>query len=254
MLHTIILLRRLDLMPESQQLRPPVRSAPHSTHGDRAERTYVRLLKLIIRGQLPPGARAVESELAGRFGVSRTPVRESLARLAREGFLVPSTSGRRTELVVAPLRPEDVVELWGIIGVLEGLAIQAVATMRAEDRSELVADLERINADLMAVTSARPRDSDLVFELQTRFHICFMDRCAGPRLRALYDSVRPHVRRYEWAYGTQADAPYAPSIDEHRRLIAAIASGDPRNAKEVVERHWAEAATRTGELIARFGG
>lgn len=232
-------------------LAPTERTAAPS-HGELAERTYAKLRDLIVRGRLAPGARAAESELASRFGVSRTPLRESLARLAREGFLVPATRGRRTELVVAPLSTAAMAELWGIIGALEGLAIQAVGGMGADERASLVAELERWNDELVAATTARPRDNDVVFELQTAFHVCFMDRCAGPQLRALYDSVRPHVQRYEWAYGTQSDAPYAPSIAEHREIIAAIASGDPGSARDAIERHWAAGTTRTSELISRF--
>ena len=222
------------------------------SHGELPERTYVKLRDLIIRGRLAPGERAVETELARRFGISRTPLRESLARLTREGYLVSATRGRRKELVVAPLDPAAVTELWGIIGALEGFAIQAVGSMSSEERATLVPELERLNADLVEASTARPRDNDVVFELQSAFHVCFMDRCAGPHLRSLYDSVRPHVQRYEWAYGTQSDAPYAPSIAEHREIIATIVDGDARAARAALERHWARGAERTTALIARF--
>ena len=230
----------------------PARPDPNSSHGELPERTYAKLRDLIIRGRLAPGERAVETELARRFGISRTPLRESLARLTREGYLVSATQGRRKELVVAPLDTAAVAELWGIIGALEGFAIQAVADMSAEERPSLVTELEQVNADLVEASRARPRDNDEVFELQSAFHVCFMDRCAGPHLRLLYDSVRPHVQRYEWAYGTQSDAPYAPSIAEHREIIATIAEGDGRAARDAVERHWARGIQRTTALIARF--
>ena len=181
-----------------------------------------------------------------------TSVNEGADASAHDRFLVPATRGRRTELVVAPLSTAAMAELWGIIEALEGLAILAVGEMGAGERASLIEELERQNADLVAATTARPRDNDVVFELQTAFHVAFMDRCAGPQLRALYDSVRPHVQRYEWAYGTQSDAPYAPSIAEHREIIAAIASGDARAARDAIERHRANGTTRTATLIARF--
>jgi DNA-binding GntR family transcriptional regulator len=237
--------------PHPNTTHLPQRTAP-LVHGELPERTYAKLRDLIIRGRLAPGTRAVETELARRFGISRTPLRESLARLAREGYLVPATRGRRTELVVAPLATAAVAELWGIIGALEGFAIQAVGQMSDEERATLVSDLEQVNADLAAAATARPRDNDVVFELQSAFHVCFMERCAGPHLRMLYDSVRPHVQRYEWAYGTQSDAPYTPSIAEHREIIATIVQGDPRAAREALERHWANGVKRTSALIARF--
>src|SRR5688572_1703659 len=113
----------------------PARPDPNSTHGELPERTYAKLRDLIIRGRLAPGERAVETELARRFGISRTPLRESLARLTREGYLVPATQGRRKELVVPPLDTAAVAELWGIIGALEGFAVQAVAGMSADERA-----------------------------------------------------------------------------------------------------------------------
>ncbi len=224
----------------------------YAARGELPQRIYLKLRDQIVRGRLRPGSRAVEADLARRFGVSRTPVREALARLARERYLVPAGPGRRKEFLVAPLVVADVAELWGTIGALEGLAIQAVAALAAEERAALVSALERVNADLEAAAHARPRDNDLVSELMTAFHECFMEACAGPHLRALYDSVRPHVQRYEWAYGSQTDAPYDPSIAEHRRIIAAVAAGNGREARVALEQHWANGVDRTNALIARF--
>ena len=231
---------------------PASSTASDGTHGELAQRTYRLLRDLMIRGRLPPGSRAVEAQLARKAGVSRTPVREALARLAQEGYLVPATSGRRIEYQVAPLSADAMRELWGVIGALEGQAVLSLGTMMSDEWSALAGDLTRVNRKLLEATSARPRDQDLISELQTAFHVCFMDRCAGPFLRALYDRVRPHVQRYEWAYGTQSDAPYGPSIAEHEGIIMAIARGDGRGAKELLERHWARGAERTAEQIVRL--
>lgn len=216
-----------------------------------ADRTYQQLRDLIVRGRLRPGARAQETELAERFGVSRTPVRESLARLAQEGYLVSATAGRRTERVVAPLSPEAVDELWTVIGGLEGLAVQGVGALGREARRQLAAALARINDELSAAVTARRRNNDQISELMTDFHVCFMDECAGPTLRTLYDIVRPHVRRYEWAYGMRRGARYDASIHEHGGIIDAVAAGDGTRARALVERHWANGAKRTRAMIAR---
>ena len=229
--------------------RPPRK--PDAQHGELADRTYRQLRELIVRGRLPPGARAMETELAKRFGVSRTPVRESLARLAQEGYLVSATAGRRIERIVAPLAPESVDELWTVIGGLEGLALQGVVALGREARRQLAAELARINDELSAAATARRRNNDHISELMTVFHVCFMDECAGPTLRALYDIVRPHVRRYEWAYGMRREARYDASIREHGGIIDAVAAGDGARARALVERHWANGAKRTRAMIAR---
>jgi DNA-binding GntR family transcriptional regulator len=222
-------------------------------HGERAETVYRQVRDLVVRGRLAPGVPALEARLARRFGVSRTPVRESLARLAHEGFLVSGTNGRRTELVVAPLRPETVPELWALVGRIEGLAIESVSLLGTESRRQLARSLARINDELASAAAARTRDIDSISELMTDFHVCFMDQCAGEVLRPVYSSLRPHVRRYEWAYGMDARARYDESTREHRGIVDAIAAGDGARARRLIERHWANGAKRTLALIGRSG-
>jgi len=227
-------------------------NAPDSTHGELPDRIYAKLRDLIIRGRLEPGSRAVEADLARRFGVSRTPVREALAQLARERYVVPAGNGRRTEFRVASLDPAEVVELWGVIGALEGYAIQSVSRLSVENRKALVAELKNVNDALEVESNARPRDNDAWGELMSAFHERFMSYCAGPYLNTLYESVRHHVQRYEWAFGTITDAPLAPSIAEHRRIIATVRAGDGSGARRAVEEHWANGLKRTRTLVARL--
>ena len=222
------------------------------THGDLPERIYSKLRDLIIRGRLEAGSRVVELDLARRFGVSRTPIREALAQLARGRFVVPVGDGRRTEFGVAPLDAAEVAELWGVIGALEGFAIQAVSELSIEERKALVAELRQVNDALEVASNARPRDNDVWGELMSAFHERFMSYCAGPYLSSIYESVRHHVQRYEWAFGTITDAPLGPSIAEHRRIITAVAAGDGPAARRAIEEHWANGLKRTQTFIARL--
>src|SRR5256885_4868427 len=86
---------------------------------ERASRLYDSLRNLIVRGQLAPGARIVETEVAERFGVSRTPVRAAFQRLEREGYVTASAT-HQARMTVAPLTKEDVGELLDIVGELGG--------------------------------------------------------------------------------------------------------------------------------------
>ena len=223
-----------------------------AVYGQLPDRIYSQLRDQIIRGRLAPGSRLVEAELALRFAVSRTPVRETLARLVRDTYVVTTGSGRRTRFLVAPLLTDALTELWSIVGALEGLAIHSIATMSLDDRTTLVSDLTRLNREIEAAAAARPRDIDHLGNLMSDFHLCFMDRCAGPWLRSLYAGIRPHVQRYEWAYGAQADSTYQPSIGEHQEIIEAIAAIDPEAARKRIERHWANGAKRTVAKIGRL--
>lgn len=220
-----------------------------SHHGTLPERTYERLRDLIVRGRIQPGARVVESEVAERFGISRTPVREALLRLMHERYLAPVSEGRRTELVVAGFSPDDVRELWGIIGALESYAIACVAALPRERRMATAADLEGINESLAMAAMARPRDPDRLFELQAAFHLRFIDEVAGPHLHGHYNGLRPQVQRYEWIYGTRVDADYETSTAEHLRIISAVQAGDATAARTAVCTHWENAAERTASII-----
>jgi DNA-binding GntR family transcriptional regulator len=226
------------------------KSPENSTHGELPGRTYDRLRDLIVRGRMQPGERIVEAEVALKFGVSRTPVREAMARLLHERYLVPLRDTRRTQLVVAPFTPGDVRELWGMIGALEGHALSSVAKLDADRRAQLADDLESINAELVAAGRSRPRDPDLLFELQTAFHLRFVNETGGPHFRDVYNALRPHVQRYEWIYGTRSDAKYEPSTREHAGIISAIRAGDGKTAQAAVIAHWEKAARRTEAVIA----
>ena len=151
--------------------------------------------------------------------------------------------------MVAHLSANDVVELWGLMGALEGFSIQSVSKLAPQGCRELARVLDDINHDLVAACDLRPWDSDLVADLMSRFHVCFMNECAGPRVLTLYKTVRPHVERYEWAYGTQVSAEYSLSTDEHLAIIAAVEAGDGKLAKTLIERHWAADTERTCATI-----
>src|SRR2546430_15562368 len=112
---------------------------------ERANRLYDSLRNLIVRGQLAPGARIVETEVAERFGVSRTPVRAAFQRLEREGYVIASAT-HQARMTVAPLTREDVGELLEIVGELEGLAARSAARLPADSR-------DRIARDRAAITS-----------------------------------------------------------------------------------------------------
>lgn len=185
-------------------------STNEAVHGTLPERTYTQLRNMIVRGRIGPGARIVEEEVALRFGVSRTPVREAIARLVNEGYLTPVAGRRRTEVAVAPLSSESVEELWGMIGALEGHTIRGIARLPANRREHLAVDLEKLNLELRRASRARPRDHDRLFELQAEFHQRFMDELAGSApSRCLLDPAAPGAAlrvglRYQTRRGVRA--------------------------------------------------
>src|SRR5678815_4130167 len=97
----------------------------------RPQEVYEQLRALIIDGRLAPGTRLVETDVASRLGVSRTPVSGALQRLQQEGYVVDSPTLQQTRPTVAPLTSEDAHELFLLVGALEGLAASRSARRRA---------------------------------------------------------------------------------------------------------------------------
>ncbi|HEU4584129.1 MAG TPA: GntR family transcriptional regulator, partial [Gemmatimonadaceae bacterium] len=194
--------------------------------GDRIARTYEQLRELIIWGRLAPGSRVIESDIASRLGVSRTPVRSALHRLQQEGYI--SSIGRRKEqrLVIAPLTQEDARELFDIVGELEGLAARGLASREAEARSAIVAELRHLNNQLAQAAEAPRPDALKIFDLDTTFHRRYVEGGAGPRLIALHDAVKPQAERYVRLYTSALVDELAKSVDEHSVIVDRIDSGN----------------------------
>ena len=92
--------------------RSLVRKAiPKNDNGSSVTRAFHELRALIVRGNLPPGAWIIESEIAARLGLSRTPIRGALQWLHREGYVLEHKGTRKARIVVAPLTRDDAREL-----------------------------------------------------------------------------------------------------------------------------------------------
>src|ERR1041385_372458 len=111
-----IYIRRMSPTPRPRKKAPPRGggSLSGAPHGSRPDQVYIRLRDLIVQGSLAPGSRIVETEIATRLGVSRTPVREALQRLQQEGFVMGAPGAQQSRLTVAPLTRDDVYELLNV--------------------------------------------------------------------------------------------------------------------------------------------
>lgn len=230
----------------------PTRRAP-SLRVDLVSQAYREIRDLIVRCRLAPGARILENEAADRLGLSRTPVRAALQRLQQEGYVTGAAPGRRARPTVTPLTMEDALELFSIVGEIEGLAAEHAAELPTADRGELVDELTRINdAYLRAATSAHPEGDDL-FALDTRFHRTYVETGGGPRLVALHDAIKPQIERYVRVYQTALVEAIQTSVKEHRIIVDRIAEGPPASAQEAVRANWRNAALRLQAVIGSRG-
>jgi GntR family transcriptional regulator of vanillate catabolism len=137
----------------------------------------LRLREMILRGDLAPGERLAEVALAERLGVSRTPIRQALPALAREGLL--AAAGRRG-YVVRSFSPQDVLDAIETRGLLEGLAARRIAERGATP--ELIRSLKDCLAEGDAILAKRrfeSADEQRYGDMNGRFHALIVDGAAS---------------------------------------------------------------------------
>ena len=238
--------------PRKKTSRPSgsLASAPH---GSRPEQVYARLRDLIVQGSLAPGSRIVETEIASRLGVSRTPVREALQRLQQEGFVIGAPGAQQSRLTVAPLTREDVHELLDVVGALEGLGARRAALAAAAERQALGKELRALNQEFARAAHATPADHGRLYDADERLHRRIVQAGVGPRLIALHDAVKPQAERYIRMYISLLSGDIASSVSEHDAMIDAIEEGRAAEAQSAVELNWQHAADRISRVIEVAG-
>jgi DNA-binding GntR family transcriptional regulator len=226
--------RRAAASPPYAPWLGPLRVAALSPHARRMTITRVplrdqvhrALVERILREELRPGARISDSVLAADLGVSRTPVREALVRLEREGFL-DSDVGRG--FFVKPLSTREVREVYPILWTLETLAL---CTSPAPHPARL-AELERTNREM----EESGDDPERRIDLDMAWHRTLLEGCENEQLLGMIAMLKTVIRRYEYAYMQQAVL-IPVSTRTHEQIARALASGDAGQAATLLERNW----------------
>ena len=242
-------------MPPARRKRATTRGGAlaEAPHGSRPDQVYARLRDLIVQGSVAPGSRIVETEIATRLGVSRTPVREALQRLQQEGYVLGAPGAQQSRLTVAPLTRDDVHELLDIVGALEGLGARRAASMEPADRRALARDLRAHNQEFARAGRASPVDHSRLYDADDRLHRRIVEAGIGPRLVALHDAVKPQAERYIRMYISMLTGDLKASVDEHDAMIDAIEEGRAGEAQRAIEVNWRHAAERLSKVIEVAG-
>ena len=242
-------------MPARSRKKTPPRAGTLSAapHGSRPDQVYARLRDLIVQGSLAPGSRIVETEIASRLGVSRTPVREALQRLQQEGFVHGAPGAQQSRLTVAPLTRDDVHELLDVVGALEGLGARRSASTEVAERKALAKELRALNQEFARAARGAPVDHSKLYDADERLHRRIVQAGVGPRLLALHDAVKPQAERYIRMYISMLTGDIKSSVDEHDAIIDAIEEGRANDAQQAVEVNWAHAAERLAKVIEVAG-
>ena len=234
--------------------RSPRKTKPSSTeHGTSVRTAFHAVRELIVHGRLAPGSWIIESELAARLGVSRTPVRAALQWLQKEGYVVAHGTGAKSRMTVAPLTREDARELYAIVGHIEGLAGRRTASLDRPHRNKLVATLKKLNSQLAGLAKLPQSGPNRFFDLDTKLHNTVVEAGAGARLRAIYDAIKPQTERYWRLYSSSITDGIKSSVAEHNEIIAAIAKGDADRAERALQANWINGAERLAVVISMFG-
>jgi DNA-binding GntR family transcriptional regulator len=190
------------------------------------DQVYLQILQRVERGDLPTGAKLRDAAIAAELGVSRTPVREALVRLAREGVL-SAEPGRGFRL--PPMAPTELWDIGSILATLEPLALDQSRDPSPDQLSrlaEIVRRLEQTRGDIPACV-----------ELDDQFHRVLLEGCSNRRLVILLETLRRSLRRYLYHY-LQRGGRVSLSTLQHTRIAEALRKGDRATARQLLERKW----------------
>jgi len=182
----------------------------------------------ILRGQIAPNERRIEAKIAQDIGTSRTPVREALHSLEIEGLI---ESIPRIGYTVKAISDREVVELWEIRCLLEGLAVRWAVEKAAK---KLVKELKK--NIVRAEEQVSRGNLDVFVELDGQFHETIARLSGGQRLLELTQALRRYVLRYRLESIYLPDVAFR-AIEGHKEILRAIEKGDDAEISLALKNH-----------------
>jgi DNA-binding GntR family transcriptional regulator len=204
-----------------------VKKKPIEHHQTLREKILETIRESILKGQLKPGEKVAEPELAERFGISRTPIREAFRQLESEGYL---TVIPRKGAVVTALSERAVEEFYAIKSILEGYAAQ----MAAENMTDKdIEKLEQINQKLQEL--ADEGDVKTFFKIHNEFHEVFIRAAGNEKLLELINQLMMKFNRFRLA-SLSLPGRMEISVKEHEKIIKAFKRKDGAQADNLVRK------------------
>jgi DNA-binding GntR family transcriptional regulator len=201
-----------------------------------------RLRQEIQHGTLAAGTRLRQNDVAQRFGVSTTPVREAFAQLQAEGLV--RIDPHRGAVVFHP-SVDDVLEFYEIRETLESLAVtHAIPNLRPDMARDLGALIDRMR---------RTEDARKWLKLNDQFHLRLYEAAGRPRLSRLIDSLRDASAPYIYMF--VASRPLSERAnEEHQKILDASVRGDAAGAKRAIRDHLRSASRDLAAFLASREG
>jgi len=223
--------------PELLARDPSTRSGSLDVASQTA-RAFFSLRESLLRGEFAPGERMAELPLVARFGVSRTPIRLALERLAHMGLIDVNASGGFTVRGYTPSEALDAIE---IRGVLEGTAAR-LASERLIDSAE-VATLRRLAEEMDRLERLTLDSFGQYMDLNEAFHSTIIDLAKSAMLRRAFQHAvslpfaSPSAMVFPTSGLTYADEALAIANEHHRTIVEAIAKRQGTRAEHVTREH-----------------
>ena len=187
---------------------------------------HKELLGLILQGTLTPGQRLRDTQFTQQLGVSRTPIREALLRLEREGFI---TSQLHQGFSVKPLIESEIREVYPLVGLLECTALDEIPVPAAKKIEQL--------HQLSQAMQQEGSDALRRIELDEAWHKALVAESGNQHLTRILDDLKRILFRYEHAF-MQVSQWVTESTQEHRAIVAALEHGKRREAVRLLDTHW----------------
>lgn len=189
---------------------------------------FETLRTAILDGNLKPGERVMEVQLAEKLGVSRTPVREAIRKLELEGLLIMIP---RKGAYVADVSIKDVLNVLEVRASLEGLAASLAAERITEEEIE---SLKNSAKEFEEMNKLNNRDG--MVEKDTEFHTVLLNASRNDKLISIVEGLSDYVQRFRVIYFTEYSE--AKNImEDHKAILNAINERDAKKAKKVAQDH-----------------
>lgn len=203
----------------------------------------VRILReAIVTGELLPGEELPEEKIAAKLGISRTPIREALRRLQREGFL---TGQRGKPARVTILTEEDFLQTLEVRQINESYNVEKIVNNISDNL------LKQLKENILQQEKATHENNfNLFLELDREFHLLLASANKNPKLREIIYEMNTGIYRvfnffvYKLPYTSER------SLKEHIEILKAIEEKNAALAKEKMEEHIGKITLRMKEVIA----
>ncbi|MEW9124107.1 MAG: GntR family transcriptional regulator [Thermotaleaceae bacterium] len=189
---------------------------------------FDHLRNSIINGELKPGERLMEVQLAEQLGVSRTPVREAIRKLELEGLVVMVP---RKGAYVADVSIKDILDVLEVRSVLEGLAAYLAAERMTEEELE---ELELISYHFKRCIENG--NTEGMIEKDMQFHDRIFRSTRNTKLIQIAQSFQEQVQRFRITYFSEYNKPH-DLLGEHQAILETIGNRDAVAAQQVAQQH-----------------